>query len=129
MQLIVRISAKEEDKIMRASGLDGVFVRPFFESTEDASKYKIIPFTAETDLAGAIRQAGRMHGHFGVIKTRKGYGVRVLPEDFEEAARAIRPDDAESFTGTKYEVSGLPLFCGRGAIADLLYTWNGAVHV
>ena len=129
MQLIVRISAKEEDKIMRASGLDGVFVRPFFESTEDASKYKIIPFTAETDLAGAIRQAGRMQCHFGVIKTRKGYSVRVLPEDFEEAARAIRPDDVASFTGTRYEVSGLPLSCGREAIEDLLSTWTGAVPI
>lgn len=129
VQLIVRIAAKEVDKTLRASGVDAVFVRPFFEGTENVAKYKVIPFTAETDLAGAVRQAGRMHGHFGVIKTRKGYGVRVLPEDFEEAARAIRPDDAASFTGTRYEVSGLPLSCGREAIEDLLSTWTGAVPI
>ena len=42
----------------------------------------------------------------------------------------IRTDDAAVFLGTRYEVSGLPLSCGREAIQDLLTaTWTGAVPI
>ena len=130
MQMIVRVPKKNAPNALRASGQDGVFVRPFFEGEEDSETYKIVPFADDLDLAGAIRQVARVGDHCGVVKTRRGYGARVAAENFEEAVRMIRTDDAAAFLGTRYEVSGLPLSCGREAIQDLLMaTWTEAVPI
>ena len=129
VQIYIQVSITDVDKVLRASGLDSMFVRPFFEIEEETPKFKIMPFTEETDLAGAVRQAGRMPCHYGVVKTRKGFGVRVLAEQYEEAVHIVRPSDSASFLGTRYEMSGLPLSCGRDAIVELLGSWTGAVPI
>ena len=41
----------------------------------------------------------------------------------------MRPADACELLGTRYEVSCLPLYCGRDAIEELLSSWTGAVPV
>ena len=55
VQMIVRISSRDVQKVFRASGQDAVFVRSFFEKEEDAEKYKVVPFSEDVDLAAALR--------------------------------------------------------------------------
>ena len=129
VQMIVRIACRDVQKVLRTSGQDAVFARLFFEGAEDAEKFRVVPFAARVDLAAAIRQASRMSDHFGIVKTHKGFGARVLAANFEDAVRFIRTEDAAAYLGTRYEISGLPLSCGRDAIEDLLKTWTGAVPI
>ena len=129
MHSVVRVPVKNVQSVLRASGQDAVFVRLFFKCEEDSEKFKIVPFANDVDLAGAVRQVSRMVDHYGVVKTHRGYGARVVADDFEEAVRTIRTEDAAAFLGTRYEVSGLPLSCGKDAIQDLLSTWTGATPI
>ena len=117
------------DKILKVSGTDSVFVREFFEGKEDAQRHKIVPFRQDTDLAAASRQAAKIGHHCGIVKTFKGFALRVLSDQFEEAVHMVRPRDAAGFLGNKYEVSGLPQSCGEEAIRDLLSWWIGAVPI
>ena len=129
VQLVVRVPVKNVKCVLRASGQDAVFVRLFFECEEDSEKFKIVPFATDVDLAGAVRQVTRMGDHYGVVKTHRGFGARVIADQFEDAVRQIRTEDAAAFLGTRYEVSGLPLSCGKDAIQDLLSTWTGATPI
>ena len=129
IQVTVRVATRYVEAILKASGVDSVFARPFFEEDEDKDRFKIVPCRLDVDLASALRQAGRTTEHYGVVKTYKGFGIRVLAGKYEEAARLLRPEDADSLTGTKYEVTGLPLYCGRDAIEELLVSWPGAVPI
>ena len=129
IQVIVRVASVDAVKGLRASGIDSVFVRPFFDGKEESEVHKVVPFPLDVDIAGALRQANRIPDHLGVVKTHKGFGVRVLSEKYDEAVGVVRPEDAATLLGKRFEVSGLPLYCGKDAITELLVTWSGAVPV
>ena len=82
-----------------------------------------------SQISRKLRQTGRIPDHYGVVKTFKGFGARVLAQQHQEAVRLVRPEDAESLLGQKYEVSGLPLSCGKDAVEELLSTWTGVVAI
>ena len=112
MQLTFRIAMKDMEKVLRTSGTDAFFIRPFFEHNEEVEHYKVVPFPEGTDLNGALSQAARIAQHCGVVKTRRGYGIRISAEHFEDLVRIIYPEDLAGPIGATYEVSGLPLPCG-----------------
>ena len=62
--------------------------------------------------------------HLGVVKTKKGFGIRVPGKDFEEAVKATRPEDADRLLAQRFEVSGLPVFCGEDAVKTLIPGWK-----
>ena len=129
IQIIVRVAAADALKSLRASGVDSVFVRPFFEGKEESEIHRVVPFPPDVDIAGAIRQASRIPDHCGVVKTHRGFGVRVFSGRYDEAVGLIRPEDAPSLLGQRFEVSGLPMSCGKEAITEVLSIWTGAVPV
>ena len=57
LQVIVTLPISSWTQILRSSGLDGVFVRPFVESDQDKLAYRDVPLPAGTTLSAAIRQA------------------------------------------------------------------------
>ena len=102
---------------LEASGIDGVWTRRFVEVGEE---YQVrIVRLEEADLQSAVRQAAQLDGNLGVVKTKHGFGIRVETTDFEATVKLLCPNTSERILSKKFAVSGLPLFCGRDALADL----------
>ena len=125
MQAVAFLPASSWISALRASGTDGVFVRPFFENDQDKLVYRSVPLPRENSLDAAIRQAAFIgEGAFGVVPFGQGYGVRVKSENFEEVLRQVQPENADSFLGKRWEISGLPLAMGPESLQDFLGNWQ-----
>ena len=124
IQVIAFISLKCMTTALKASGLDGVFVRPFM-SKESVDPYKVVPLPSAVSLEEAQSKA-KFLGElaFGIVSMRKGFGIRVQVADFDKAAQAVRPHDAASVIGKMFHVSGLPLACGKEALLAFLHDWK-----
>ena len=125
LQIVVLMGAHAWITALRASGTDGVFVRPFVERDEDKLVYRAVPMPRDTTLVTAIRQAV-FYGEkaFGVVPYGSGYGIRLKSEHFEEMLRQIQPEHAEQFLGKRWEISGLPLAMGAQNLQDFLGEWK-----
>ena len=80
LQVIVTLPMSSWTQILRSSGVDGVFVRPFVETDQDKLAYRDVPLPAGTTLSAAIRQAQFLgEKTFGVVLHAAGFGIRVEP--------------------------------------------------
>ena len=87
--------------------------------------FKVIPLAPSISLEAAQSKAQFLSDmSFGVVSMRKGFGIRVQREEFDKAARALRPDDAAILIGKLYHVSGLPLACGKEALVAFMHDWR-----
>ena len=76
--------------ILRASGIDGVFVRQYIESDQDRSLYKAVPMPVDAQLSTCVAQAQFLgEKAFGVVKYGGGFGIRVKSCDFDEILTRI----------------------------------------
>ena len=94
LQAIVFMPANSLVPALRASGLDGVFVRPFIENDQDRLLYRAAPFALDISLAAAVRA-------FGVVPFARGFGVRVKSSDYHEIPIQIQPEKSEHFSGKR----------------------------
>ena len=125
IQVISFVSSICMPAVLKMSGTDGVFVRPFVDKDSGNDAFRVVPLPSGISLEDALAKAkflGDMA--FGVVSMKNGFGIRVPVADFDKAARALRPDDATSLIGKMYHVSGLPLACGKEALAAFMYDWN-----
>ena len=122
LQVIVFLPSSAWIQVLRASGTDGVFVRPFFENDQDKNLYRVVPMPSSSSLAASIRQA-QFFGEtaFGVMPYANGYGIRVKSVDFENVLLQIHPEDADQFLGKKFEISGLPLAMGKESLQGFFW--------
>ena len=123
IQMILRIPKSSMKAVLKASGADGIFLRPFYEDSEQEN-LKVVLLDPDMDLEGAKRCAARWPSSLGVVKTKKGFGVRVPGDDFQEAVKSMRPEEASKLLAQRFEVSGLPLFCGVEGVRSLIPEWN-----
>ena len=106
---------------LRASGTDGIFVRPFIETDHDRSLYKALPMPLDTSLAASIRQAQFLGERaFGIVPYGSGFGIRLKSEHFEEVLSHIQPDKRDQFSGATWEITGLPLAMGKESLQGIL---------
>ena len=116
--------------VLKQSGVDGVFSRAFYDGTENPfskENYNVVMLPKETPLTDATKKAELMgEDALGVVVTRKGLAIRVPREKFEQAAKSIRPADYEMMLGKIWEVSGLPTWMGKTALAEFLGSWKCA---
>ena len=95
LQVVVFLAASSLTLALRASGTDGVFVRPFFENDHDKFVYRSVPLSREAFLDTAIRQESFIgESAFGVVPFGQGYGIRVKSKNFEQVLRQVQPDNA-----------------------------------
>ena len=57
VQVLVFVPASAWIPILRASGLDGIFVRQFIESDQDRALYRAVPMPMDATLATSLGQA------------------------------------------------------------------------
>ena len=126
IQMVVCVnSVQDQQKVLCASGLDGVWTRLFLEAPSDRERFKTVPLPFGLSLQQA-REKGSFLGEMsvGVVTCGKGFGVRVLASNFESVLLKLRPEDSNMFLGKLWEVSGLPCSCWEQALLQLLHGWQ-----
>ena len=83
LQSIVYLSAVSLFTALRASGIDGVCVRPFIENDQDRLIYRAAPLPIDTSLESGVRKAAFFgEKYFGVVPFARGFGIRVKTLDY-----------------------------------------------
>ena len=126
MQMVVSLnSAQDQQKLLRTSGLDGMWTTLFLEGPSDREIFKIVPLPFGLTLQQARDKASFLGDlGIGVVPCGRGFGVRVLSSNFEQTLHKLRPTDADMFLGKLWEVSGLPCSCGEQALLAFLQGWQ-----
>ena len=125
LQVVATVALADRDKVLKASGLDGVFTRPFFNGDSEKNEFKTAPFPLDTDLEAARRKAAFFGDRaYGVITNAKGFALRVKSDAFEEALKQVNPTAVDRFSGEKWEISGLPLDMGEQGLLIFLEGWK-----
>ena len=100
LQVIVFVPVSAWIPILRASGVDGIFVRQFIESDHDRGIYRAVPMPVEATLATCLGQAQFLgEKAFGVVPYGGGFGIRVKSADFEEVLSLLQPEKRDQFLG------------------------------
>ena len=111
-------------RVELASGENGLFSRRFVESPEDRAKQRVVPLEAQHDRLAAMRIAKSKGAlSLGVVPTKRGWGIRVLAENFQTALADVNPTAQADFLGEEYVVSSLPLSWGSANVAEFLGQW------
>ena len=107
LQVVVFLAASSWISALRASGADGVFVRPFFENEQDKLVYRSVPLPRDASVDAAFRQAAFIGDNaFGVVPFGQGYGIRVKSQNVEEVLRQVQPDNADYFLSKRLNIYG-----------------------
>ena len=125
LQVIATIAKVARDPVLKSSGKFGVFTNSFLQTDEDRMEFKMVPLSEGTTLAAALRIGETIGNSFwGIIPTKRGFGIRVKSVEYEVAVRQLRPTDFAQFTGKRWEVTGCPRSWGRQALTEFLTGWQ-----
>ena len=124
LRVVCRVPCGRRLSCLRASGLDGVFVNPFWTAESDREEFGVAPLPKDMALESACRQSVFFEQSAGVVVTRAGFGLRVPPAARDDVIRQIHKEDASRFLGEKFEASGLPLSMGPAGVKELLSPWE-----
>ena len=84
LQVIVLLPVAACIPVLRASGLDGIFVRQFIENDKDRQIYRAVPMPTDATLTTCLGQAQFLgEKAFGVVPYGSGFGIRGKSWDFE----------------------------------------------
>ena len=125
LQVVAEVAAEFIEEVVTKSAVDGLFSRHFVSSDEERAKHKIVPLDVKHDRPASLRIAGSLQMlNKGVVPTRRGWGIRVLAENFEQVLREVNPAAEAWVTGTEYVVSGLPLSWHAENVKKFLGPWE-----
>ena len=124
LSVVTEVPPGDVARVELASGENGLFSRRFVESPEDRAKQRVVPLETQHDRLAALRIAKSKGAlSLGVVPTKRGWGVRVLAENFQSVLADVNPTAQADFLGEEYVVSGLPLSWGSANVAEFLGKW------
>ena len=113
LQVMLRVETKFVAKYLQMSGQNGVYFQEA-RSRLSTTEHKVIWLTKADGFKEALQKATQLSSHisvFGLARTARSRGVRVLKSDEGTARRHLRPDledDGIEVTGN-WEVKGWPV--------------------
>ena len=124
LSVVAEVPPGDVAKVEQASGGNGLFARRFIETAEDRAEQRIVPLQVQHDRLAALRIA-KSKGTLvqGVVPTRRGWGIRVLAENFQAVLTDVNPTAQADLLGDEYVVSGLPLSWGSANVKEFLGEW------
>ena len=129
VEVVARAQKENFEKVLRGSGMFGVFSRTFFVKG-DPRVYKDVPLPVEFDLQAALRKAKAVGPSIlGVVLRRKGLGLRTKECDFESVVGQVySEEESKRFIGERWEATNLPLSWSKTAVQAFLTGWPCTVE-
>ena len=96
LQVVVFVPCSARIQILRASGVDGHFVRQFIETDQDRLIYRAVPMPVDAALPTCVGQA-QLFGEraVGVVPYGCAFGIQMKSFDFEEILSLLQPEQRE----------------------------------
>ena len=127
IQVLARINTSDLPTVLNCTGQDGVFAillppRDGVEENHNFTDLRFVHLPRVLNLKDAVRQANETFpAHFGVVSTRKGLSLRVIPEDYPAACEQfLGHEEAQRLTSPMYEVTGTPKDWSSENLHDVL---------
>eukprot|EP00756_Hemistasia_phaeocysticola_P030567 Hpha_TRINITY_DN16298_c0_g1::TRINITY_DN16298_c0_g1_i6::g.12184::m.12184 len=111
---LLRTERNNYDRILKTSGRDGIFVRPFEEKKDKAAAprpndHSVAPLPIGTTLKEAILRANQEEKAICAYPTLRGLGIMTKTEHVNELINKQMPREyVEKRCKTYYEILGLP---------------------
>ena len=110
--------------LLQISGTDGMYVTPRTSSRTVDPNYKVITFP-EFGLDDVKRQRDLLDDVFGLVRTGKGYGVRVHESKYASARKVLFPDleisdESDSGGPRRFRMMAVPAEYERATLKALL---------
>ena len=125
MQFHSRINQNHLQKLLRISGINGIYTTPKTETKQISNAYQIV--WVQMSSVDLIVTASTFANHCGIVRNSKyegkiTKGIRFLKEDFEAAFKQLKPEaDVPSLVTPNfmYKITPVPL----GATFDHIQKW------
>ena len=125
LSVVAEMPPAEATKAEVVSGEGGLFVRRFLETEADRARQRVVPLDTKHDRLASLRVAKSLPGvALGVVPTRRGWGIRVAAEKYEQVLAEVNPEAQATLAGSDYLVSGLPLSWGQNNVKTFLGAWD-----
>lgn len=129
----LRLPEVAAQEFLELSGTQGLYNVPRSADRTRDTKYKLVMVPGAT-LPEARNQLDKLDRPFGLVRTGRGYGLRVLATDFAEARHAVFPELAQSDESDapgprRFKLLGVPKHYERSAVKGLIkqLQWNAKV--
>lgn len=114
LEAVVTIKKTALHTLFKKSGEDGVFVKPFYQKESPDDSMRVVWLGENTTLEDAwSRTQLYPAGVFGLVYAKKGLGIRVLKDNFEQKLKQFlgeteAADELKKSGQLMYEIAKIP---------------------
>ena len=119
--------------LLKLSGRNGFYCASRNSDRSPDSRYRVV-FLGGLTLEEARSRLRDIPNHFGLVKSKKGYGVRVADLGYDDAKKTLLPgapvsSDSDAAGPRKFTVMGLPTNTDRSKVKKVLRAFGWKVKV
>ena len=121
-------------ELLRLSGRDGFFCTSRDADRNPDARYKVV-FLGGLSLEEARSRLRDVPQHFGLVRSKKGFGIRVAEMSYADTKQALLPgapvsSESDDTGPRKFKVMGLPTKVDRSQVKRILraFGWPVKVH-
>ena len=130
IRIVVWIPVAMNEKFLKLCGVEAIVTGMYIMTDEDRNFFSVVPLIDATREEALKRAAYHGADTWGVVPMRNGsWAIRVRREQYESAAKQIRPEDYASITGLVYELKGFPEYMCEDGVREFLGNANPLVEV
>ena len=120
-------------ELLRLSGRNGFFCTARDVDRNPDGRYKVV-FLGGLTLEEAQAKLREVSHHFGLVRSKKGYGVRVAEMEYANTKQQLLPgapvsSDSDESGPRKFKVIGLPAKVDRSQLKKILRAFSWSVRV
>ena len=120
-------------ELLRLSGRSGFFCTARDADRNPDGRYKVV-FLGGLTLDEAQAKLREVSHHFGLVRSKKGYGVRVAEMEYANTKQQLLPGapvsrDSDEPGPRKFKVIGLPAKVDRSQLKKILRAFSWSVRV
>ena len=119
---LARLSRIGLEKVLKQSGHNHVYLHPLQTPSEKEVEFVVIWMESESKRENAILLAKQCDAQMGLVRSRKGMGIRVLRTDHKKVWQQLRPGEQEPEVRSGrvlFKVQPLP----KGLTMDNIREW------
>ena len=131
---VARVPENLLHKILRLSGTKGIFIVSKGQDGQRDSRFRVLEAGCR-DLEKVRAMALGINEHFGIVKVRGGFGIRIARDQYKATKKSLFPDDSTDDDMTnhadasKFALLNVPEGFAKSGVRSVLRKigWNAQV--